>query len=972
MQRLLYHAPDNPSQESPFDRAIVQVVHGQTVSIVSPYIGVKYLHRMVGMSRSWRLISDVLAWLSATPIQERNIVYNFLKEHDGLVHHYPAIHAKTVVSNVGAYTGSANLTDAGILRRTEFGVLITDAVQVQEIQQWFDAIWAQTSPPPLQSVLELIDELNRISKVSTRFTDLRPTQLESGARRVRAKLVKILGHEPLSINARLQRNEVMPSRAIVSAQPSRVVLQKISDVPTPRKLQLSSFDLDVEIDAYVRRNAVGTFTFAQVHAAMRRLSPSLTMRETYLTILELCASHPRFLFSDEAVNRLLYRDGRFVQSSKDQLIEALRPMDDLVSWIIDSLSFGTPVPELAYTAELASSVRVFRMVLDGMVNAGFVCRHEGLSLIPTAIWSQRLQLLDRSHRKWNARLTKHQFHSVRERTAVAQPAVEVQSKNYLQRAEVAHGRLSTEKENTQNRKATTLQRLEQFDHVFSSLAWLYEYKGSVIELGIEALKFHLMDLSKLSLDEVTRLISGTYSFLRSPFIVLQTGTKNKCTIIPDILDNAHLKDFPKTTEAIEKSKSLKKLTQPLQASSLERGNKSVVVTRAGQHFGNISIQEADQAYQSICKIIFEHIGSPMAPMGRDALLWTLSKSGVSQDSVLQLIFGFWGTQFSLFKVEHHKQSMLSITLTHKNLGRFPRTQTYLKDVVWASGKLHYSLPSLEMIQEDAVKKFEKSALRNFTKLTSSRDKAYIALITFIVKRILPNNRYPSPDELIEALAGTRLNRFVIAFMLGIQKKPPNQLLIINKDEMGFFLELNRNVLGVYARCQRFMARLEDSKQPVHPWLLAAAHAIDGPAIALAVEKTEAPSTIAASVQSTTARAESNKQNGLAPLVWDDSKHLELDNLYSDLAKLYIDHGKPVLLSSEVDHQIQDMALAKYLQVYECREVYAHEYSPILSLRVIERPKSLELVIYRNFREHIHRFPKLQRLLFRSSIRLREV
>ena len=43
MQRLLYHAPDNPNQESPFDRAIVQAVQGQNVSIVSPYIGLQYL-----------------------------------------------------------------------------------------------------------------------------------------------------------------------------------------------------------------------------------------------------------------------------------------------------------------------------------------------------------------------------------------------------------------------------------------------------------------------------------------------------------------------------------------------------------------------------------------------------------------------------------------------------------------------------------------------------------------------------------------------------------------------------------------------------------------------------------------------------------------------------------------------------------------------------------------------------------------
>ena len=124
MQRLLYHAPDNPNQESPFDRAIVQVVRGKEASIVSPYMGLQYLDRIVGLTSSWRLISDVLEWLSATPVKERSAVYEFLKLHNGLVHHYPAIHAKVVVSSVGAYTGSANLTDAGVLRRTEFGVLL--------------------------------------------------------------------------------------------------------------------------------------------------------------------------------------------------------------------------------------------------------------------------------------------------------------------------------------------------------------------------------------------------------------------------------------------------------------------------------------------------------------------------------------------------------------------------------------------------------------------------------------------------------------------------------------------------------------------------------------------------------------------------------------------------------------------------------------------------------------------------------
>jgi len=972
MQRLLYHAPDNPSQESPFDRAILQVVQGHEVSIVSPYIGLRYLHRMIGMSHSWRLVSDVLEWLSTTPIQERDTVYHFLKEHDGLIHHYPAIHAKTVVSSVGAYTGSANLTDAGVLRRTEFGVLITDPDQVQEIQQWFDGIWAQTSPPPLQSVLKLIDELNRISKVAAQFGDLRAPQLESEARRVRAKLVKVLGHEPLSVHTRRQqRTEVIPSLADAPAQLPRVVLPT-SAMPAPQQLQALSFDLEVEIDAYVSRNAVGTFTFAEVHAAMRRLSPSLTMRETYVAILESCASHPRVLFSEEAVNRLVYRDGRFIQSRKDQLIEALKPMDDLVSWIIDSLSFGAPVPGLAYPAESAASISVTRTVLEGMVNAGFVRRHDGLSLIPTAIWSQRLKLLERSYRQWNARLSKYQLDLARERTAVLQHVVGVQPENALPVTKVAHERSPVENEPNETREASALRRQENFDQLFSHLARLHGYKGEVIESSVEALTKNLMDLSHLSFDEVTRLISGTYSFFRSPFIVLQTGIRKQCTIIPDLLDNTHLKDLPITSGVIEQSKSLKQLTQPPQALSLEKINETVLPSIAGQRFKNISFEQADQAYQAICKRIFENIDSPMAAMDRDALLWTLSRSGINQKLVSRLIFGSSGTQFSLFEVQHHKRGTLSINLMHKNLEMFPRTDSYLKEVVWPSGRRHYSLLSVENFQERAIKEFEKATLRDLTKKASSRDRAYVALLAFIVKRIPQDTRYTRPDALVGALTGAKVNPFVIAFLIGVQQTPPNQLLIVKRDKIGFFLEIDHKILSAYTRCQRYLATLADSNSPIHSWLLESTPTTETPTVAPIAGKSKTPSTVAASVQSTTAATESSKQNELSPLVWDDPKHLELDNLYCDLAQLYTDHGKPFMLSSENDQQMHDMALAKYLQICDLRKIYTHDSDPILSLRISEKPQQLELVIYSSFREQIHRFPKLQRLLLRSTFRLREV
>ena len=377
MQRLLYHAPDNPSRESPFDSAIVQVVQDQEASIVSPYIGLQYLQRLIRLSRSWRLISDVLEWLSATPPTERITVYEFLKENEGLVHHYPAIHAKTVVSRLGAYTGAANLTDAGVLRRTEFGVLLTDEDQIREIQQWFDAIWAQTSPPALKIVLEVIGELNLIPHFAAETVEVKAASLESDALRVRARLVKILGPAPQTVAApHTHASPTVSPEPPAADQPLLPIGPKVQAAspapvtkeappnpaspafaPPPMTAPAGALDLEEEIDAYVTANALGGFTFAEMHQAMRRKLPALTMRETYLTIPESCASHPRALFWPDAKNRLVYSDRRFVQSNRELLTSALNPLDEVVSKIIGRLSFGDATTSQAdLESQLAPSV----------------------------------------------------------------------------------------------------------------------------------------------------------------------------------------------------------------------------------------------------------------------------------------------------------------------------------------------------------------------------------------------------------------------------------------------------------------------------------------------------------------------------------------------------------------------------------------------------------------------------------------
>lgn len=127
MGRLVYHDLSGISaQSSPFDEAVLEVARSGAVGIVSPYIGVDYLQRIIQVSDGWRLISDIEAWLSSLSMRARPKAWLFIRENLDSIHHCPAIHAKAVIGQQLAMFGSANLTNTGILGRTEMGILIDD------------------------------------------------------------------------------------------------------------------------------------------------------------------------------------------------------------------------------------------------------------------------------------------------------------------------------------------------------------------------------------------------------------------------------------------------------------------------------------------------------------------------------------------------------------------------------------------------------------------------------------------------------------------------------------------------------------------------------------------------------------------------------------------------------------------------------------------------------------------------------
>ena len=87
--RLLYHDPDRLGGVSTFDEAILRIVRADNVCLACPYIGLAYLRRVIRLTESWRLLTDVQEWLRSQDRTQRERVYEFLVDNRFLVRHSP-------------------------------------------------------------------------------------------------------------------------------------------------------------------------------------------------------------------------------------------------------------------------------------------------------------------------------------------------------------------------------------------------------------------------------------------------------------------------------------------------------------------------------------------------------------------------------------------------------------------------------------------------------------------------------------------------------------------------------------------------------------------------------------------------------------------------------------------------------------------------------------------------------------------
>jgi len=187
MSRLIYHSEESYDRgESPFDRAIRETADSEEVSIVCPYIGPSYVNSILKGVDEWRIVTDVEAWIATFSGEARESIQKFIEENRERVHDFPDVHAKVVLSENSAVIGSANLTEKGVVGRTEMGVRFSEEEKIAELQEWYNRLWSESSPVDLEE----LDEFVRTSPSASSAHSQSTASLSSDAPRVSASFVE--------------------------------------------------------------------------------------------------------------------------------------------------------------------------------------------------------------------------------------------------------------------------------------------------------------------------------------------------------------------------------------------------------------------------------------------------------------------------------------------------------------------------------------------------------------------------------------------------------------------------------------------------------------------------------------------------------------------------------------------------------------------------------------------------------------
>ena len=136
MSELVHHTDESADGGvSPFDTVIREIVTGEDVLFASPYITLDYLESVLDDTDSWRLLTDMEAWLDNYRTSERETIREFVARYHERIRDVRNLHAKAVIGETGALVGSTNLTRTGLGGRDELGVRFDEPERIAELRE---------------------------------------------------------------------------------------------------------------------------------------------------------------------------------------------------------------------------------------------------------------------------------------------------------------------------------------------------------------------------------------------------------------------------------------------------------------------------------------------------------------------------------------------------------------------------------------------------------------------------------------------------------------------------------------------------------------------------------------------------------------------------------------------------------------------------------------------------------------------
>lgn len=299
-----------------------------------------------------------------------------------------------------------------------------------------------------------------------------------------------------------------------------------------------------------------------------------------------------------------------------------------------------------------------------------------------------------------------------------------------------------------------------------------------------------------------------------------------------------------------------------------------------------------------------------------------------------------------------------------------------------------------MAKLEALKKREMAMLAPLKK-AKERDRFYVRILQRIVVSIRPQSRFKYQWELMIALKISGDQRIIFDYLLGIAHSPKAPLLTFLQDDVGYYLQLDPDALPLYKQSMKLIQKMSAGEFKSHSWLLNPSNAAriqslvgtaeapaqlltstpPAPAIKKSAIKLPGAASDVAPSPALDPAAERIKHRKFPPLIWKDKTYLQLDTLYTDLARIFVKHGNRLKHSVTDDdgESVQGAVLKKYALVNNLRINARDVIQPVLSLRMEENSRTeFELVIYKSHQDYKENYPKLQRLFYFAKLKLREV